>query len=400
MNYNGMNNTNNFSFNSMSMPNMRMDDMMMNNIGLNCMGNIPMNIGMNSIQMNHYNMNNNMMNNMGINDMMINLTKSQMKIENINTEILTYFEIMFDYINYSIDSIKKILNYLNLPTKEFNFNKFNFIGKFLHEDISNNFQIFIFYLKFLNENIKSILQNFNIPSNLEKIKINDFIVNKKKEIQIEYYEPYEIEKEYLKISESIENIVIEHYLPEKEEHENETAGKFLYSISRISKKSLTLANIIYNELFNEFHKGKTTIFDFSPDEDRRKLSKWVKNCLNENYYNYYSKRYSKDIQPYLYLNDKNANILLNDIFTMLIKVYTKCLLSLPLIEIRFTKNNCAFENNRMFDIIYKGKKDKLVNFCYLPGLESNGQLLKGGKCYVFTYIKNKSFQIKEDLLED
>ena len=53
----------------------------------------------------------------------------------------------------------------------------------------------------------------------------------------------------------------------------------------------------------------------------------------------------------------------------------------------------------MLDIIYKGK-NKLVNFCYLPGLMSNGQLIKGGKFYVFTFLKDKSYQKKEDLFDN
>ena len=53
----------------------------------------------------------------------------------------------------------------------------------------------------------------------------------------------------------------------------------------------------------------------------------------------------------------------------------------------------------MFDIIIKGKK-KFANFCYLPGLKSNGKLIKGGYFYVFTFIKDKTYQKIGNLFDD
>ena len=105
------------------------------------------------------------------------------------------------------------------------------------------------------------------------------------------------------------------------------------------------------------------------------------------------------MQKYLYSNEEKNNQILLELFRDLIKLYTKCLLSHPLVEVNFTKNNCKFENNTMFDIIIKGKK-KIVNFCYLPALKSNGKLLKEGYFYVFTFIENKTYQIKGNLFED
>ena len=333
------------------------------------------------------------------------------------------------YQNTDFETLEKILN-----SKFDNFKveineKLNNIEKKLIdiEKGNNNF-------KFINENIKKISEEiYNISknikistndelknkekslnnketiyidknkNNLNKQKISDFIKPiKKSDLKINYYEPYEVENDREKIIESIKYNVEEYYLPEKEKKLNEIAGKFLYSVGGISRRALSLANYAYLDLFNEYKKyleNNKEWLNFNYNEDKRNFSIWVKNCLNEkNFFDYYSNLNLKIIEPYLYNEEKTDNIL-KGLFRDLISIQTKCLLSIPIVEAEFTNNNCQYEANIMFDIIFKGKK-KLVNFCYLPGLISNGQLIKGGKYFVFTFIEGRSFQKKENLFDN
>ena len=49
----------------------------------------------------------------------------------------------------------------------------------------------------------------------------------------------------------------------------------------------------------------------------------------------------------------------------------------------------------MIDYFLKRAKMKKVNFCYAPGLTSNGRYLKNGKILVFTYVMGKTFKLKK-----
>ena len=253
--------------------------------------------------------------------------------------------------------------------------------------------------KKLNESNNSQKKENNKNKNL----IDFITLYEKERLGFNYYEPYEIEKENQSIVEKIKNAIFEYYLPEEENCENEMAGNFLYSVGGISRQSLYIANDIFSELFNEYKKYLEKYNEwltFNHEEDRRKLSIWVKRCINEKQlYEYYSKLNEYKIKKYLYSNEEKSNQIILELFGDLIKLYTKCLLSYPLVEVNFTKNNCKFEINIMFDIIIKGKK-KFANFCYLPGLKSNGNLIKGGYNYVFTFIKDKTYKKNGNLFDD
>ena len=256
--------------------------------------------------------------------------------------------------------------------------------------------------KFAIKENKYIIDS-NKTTNIKDKNVKDFLtIYKKKELGFKYYEPYEIIDENKTITDKIKNSVFEYYLPENENIENEISGKFLYSIGGISRISQNLANYIYLDLFNEYKiylEENNEWLTFNHEEDRKNLSIWVKKCLNEKqFFEYYSNKNIYKIKKYLYSDDEKTNEILLGLFNNFIKLYTKCLLSYPLVEVKYSNNNCKFENSIMLDIIYKGNKGKLVNFCYLPGLISNGQLINGGKFYVFTF-KNDSYQIKENLLD-
>ena len=321
----------------------------------------------------------------------INSKFSQIKLEMKNIAQLS--ENNISEILDKLDEINKRLNKL-----EERFNKFTEkINKNLSES-QNNLKKEKILLK---EKKYYIDSNKNVD---KKKNLNDFITLYESEnLEFNYYEPYEIEEENQLIVEKIKNTIFEYYLPEKENCENEMAGKFLSSVGGISRISLSISNYAFSDLFNEYKRyleDNNEWLTFNHEEDRRKLSIWAKNFLNEEqFYEYYSKLNEKKMQKYLYSNEEKNNQILLELFRDLIKLYTKCLLSYPLVEVSFTNNNCKFENSIMLDIIMKGKK-KLVNFCYLPSLKSNGKLIKGGYFYVFTFIENKTYQIKGNLFGD
>ena len=304
--------------------------------------------------------------------------------------------IKLDYILKKIKDFDKIIN--NVKSLEDKMIKFSEEIKKLNKTTNNNKKE-----KISKEN-KYIIDS-NKTNNIKDKNIKDFItLYKKKELGFEYYEPYEIEDENKKITDKIKNSVFEYYLPKNENCENEISGKFLYSVGGISRISQNLANYIYLDLFNEYKiylEANNEWLTFNHEEDRKNLSIWAKKCLNEKqFFEFYSNININKIKKYLYSNDEKTNEILLGLFINFIKLYTKCFLSFPFVEVKFTNNNCKFENSIMLDIIYKGNKGKLVNFCYLPGLVSNGQLINGGKFYVFTFIKGNSYQIKENLFED
>ena len=273
------------------------------------------------------------------------------------------------------------------------------------KDINERLTKSLKYKTFLNDKDEEIKKK---SSKIKNLKINDFIkLLNKNELKINYYEPEEIQNEYEKITDSIKNNYVDYYSTDKGKLENETAGKFLYLVGWISRKSLSLSNIIFSELFIEFKKYLDKNKDklsYNDEEDRRQLSIWVKNCLDEkNYFDYFSFLHKNEIEKYINQKDEMTQTFLYKLFNDLISLYTKCLLCYPLIEVEFidnNDNNCQFNHKKMIDIIYKIKENRFVNFCYLPSLISNGKPIKGGKYYVFTYIKDKTYKKKDNLYDN
>ncbi len=104
----------------------------------------------------------------------------------------------------------------------------------------------------------------------------------------------------------------------------------------------------------------------------------------------------KQIENYLYKNDNKTNKILFKLFHSFISLYLKCSLCFPLIKIEYTKEFCNYEPKSMFDLISKkGAKNKIVNFCYIPALISNGRFVNNAKFYVLTFIEGKTYFIKE-----
>ena len=250
----------------------------------------------------------------------------------------------------------------------------------------------------------------NMPKNVDSkddyknTKTSDFIKKcKKNDLNYEFYEVKEIDEENENIISQINDKVYENYLPEKENIINETAGKFFYSVGGISRISQTIANKAFYELFEEykkFLKDNEEWLTFNHEEDRKKFSIWTKKCLKEKeYFNYFSQKNFSEIKKYL-SNDEKSNIIFQKLYKKLIGLYMKCRLSFPIIKADYLNNNCEFIPKSMVDCFLKYERNKKVNFCYFPGLISNGQLTRNGKYYVFTYSKGKTYYMDGIIYEN
>ena len=86
----------------------------------------------------------------------------------------------------------------------------------------------------------------------------------------------------------------------------------------------------------------------------------------------------------------------------LLILFFQCELSFPSITINFKKEE-KFNFNKMEDLAdNKGKRKRKINFVVFPSLTSNGEFLKKGKQYVFTYFddeKKKTFYCENINLE-
>ena len=161
-------------------------------------------------------------------------------------------------------------------------------------------------------------------NNNENKNLKYFIKFEKEKLGFNHYEPNEIKQENQLIVEKIKNTIYENFLPEEENCQFEMAGNFLFSIGGISREALCIANHAFSELFIEYKKyleKNNEWLTFNHEEDRRKLSIWVKNCLDEKqFYQYYSESNKNKINKYLNSNEEKNNQLLVELFRDLIKL--------------------------------------------------------------------------------
>ena len=247
-------------------------------------------------------------------------------------------------------------------------------------------------------------EQLKIEENYKRKEISDFINSVKLEyLGYEYFSVKEIENDNETINSLICDKAYDEYLPDEEKVKNETVGKFFYSIGGISRVSHDISkNLFFNlfELYKNFLDQNKSWLTFNHENDRRNLSIWIKKSVNENpFYEFVSITNIKKIEKYFYKDNKKANGFLFKIFQQFLSLYLKCRLSIPIVEVNFLKDNCEYDPYTMLDIIDKRGKAKKVNFCYIPELKSNGKTLRNGKFYVFTYIKNQTYQ-KEGKIYD
>ena len=328
--------------------------MQMSNPMMNFMSNPPMNFNMMNPQMS-----------MQHNFLLNTLLKSLKEYIDFLQQYLMYillkgfgsFSIDFgsNYIQAVIDNCSKSINDLN---------NINAMGI---NDITTNY-----YFQELSKNLKLFLQELKSkltsPSN--------------------YFEVNEIKIENDKIISKIEDKAYE-FCELKETNELETVGNFLYSVGGIARKALDISNKIYYKKLEEFQK--TDEFNNIFFNKEKNFSIWLKNNLNNEYFRDICEENLLNIFEYLQMCPKETKFLIR-LFIEFLRLYFKCDVSIPFVEIEFLgKDVDKFDNSEMTDLIYKGKPTK-VNFCYLPQLKSNGSVIKGAKFYVFTYIDGRSFK--------
>ena len=258
------------------------------------------------------------------------------------------------------------------------------------------------------ENRITILENNQKIDNRDKYSNNtrpltkyDFIrkINKN-DIKTQYFEPYEIKKQNEMIVGFIKENVFKYYM---KEDLNKTSGEFLYLVGKISRFSVGVSNEIYKDLFKEYKaylKSNNYSLEFNQEKDRRNFSIWIKNVLSEQEcFQYYSQLYENQIINYIDKFDTCTKNILIKIFNNLISLYTKCMLSFPLVTIKFIGSGSDFKPEIMLDIILKYGRSRKVNFCFLPGLISNGKNINNGYYYVFTYT-SKTYKIEGNPFEN
>ena len=172
---------------------------------------------------------------------------------------------------------------------------------------------------------------------------------------------------------------------------------FLYNVGGIARGSLSITNLLYSELFGEYKK-----YLYNPSklnhtqQDRKNLSCWVKKLFkeNNNFFQRYSEKHKSKINNIFakFSNVKDSQII-SELFSDFLRLFLKCVLSFPLVEVEFSNSRDIIDDEIMTDLLYKGKKYK-VKFCYLPQLKSNGAIIPGAKFYVFTINEETPSKLK------
>ena len=219
-----------------------------------------------------------------------------------------------------------------------------------------------------------------------------------------YFEPDEVNHENNIIINIISSKVFKYIeLDEKQNNSTlEREGKFLYKIGGIARKSLEITNKLYSELFEIYKIELKDLNKLNYNQiDEQNLSKWIKNRFDiKNFIENSAEKYKQNISKYLmYENDVDVEFLLK-IFKYFLRLFLKCSLSIPLVEVEFLDDKNVIDKpintDIMIDLIIKNKKYN-VNFCFLPQLTSNGGLIPGAKFHVFTYNKNETY--KQNLID-
>ena len=288
----------------------------------------------------------------------------------------------------------------HIKKSDFNKYKQDLIDKLkeIIEVVFNDFQVESKGRK--NRAKEKIIENFKNYLNAllsgEKIQSSK---NIKKKENIKPFSSYDIEDEYKKLTDEIKNESRNEKYNDKEgEPENKNVSFFCRNIGIISREAYNQSNLILKDKLEIFKKEEKIKLKCEKDLIRKNFSCWIK--LNEenesDFYKKYLNNYdnlfkNKDLK----YNEEEKKYLI-EIYKKLTILYIHCMLSFPIINIKFDldeSNKTDFVPNEMIDWTNKGTNRK-VNFIFLPRLLSNGINLSNGKYYVFTYKvgeKNETF---------
>ena len=286
--------------------------------------------------------------------------------------------------NNILNKIFEVLNKLNLA---------NVIN--LNSNINNSYNLKKYIIQKIERfNYFSSKKEYKIESTqkLNYCPFKDFIKIENKQ-KLDFFTSKDIQDENKEITIIFQKEAY-NYMNSEEEIENENVAYFLKNVAEISRKSYSEANILLKNLLEKFTKitnQKNINILLDKEQDKKEFSSWVKkyeknNKLQEDK-NSLNQSKNKENQQQKFLSDLKSKLKI---------MYLHCVLSFPLVEINFEKEE-KFNSEKMIDFINRGNKRK-VNFVILPSLFSNGNFLQNGKSWVFTYNKN-TFRFEESELD-
>jgi hypothetical protein len=221
------------------------------------------------------------------------------------------------------------------------------------------------------------------------IKLSKYIKGQKEESKENiYFEIKDIENNYIKLENEIQQISLAKICNEEEDSEN-LLEKYLKKLKNISENARKIAFEIKKILFNEFQKRNPIFVNLKINKNNfvdpgciYEFSSWCKNNIKD----------ENQICEDLCRENKEENYEEEDlnIFIKLTKIYLQCELCNENIEFKSCDENCNFDKNQMYDLAEVSGINKKVKFYILQGLFYNGKFIKNGKIHVFAYsIKDK-----------
>jgi hypothetical protein len=202
-----------------------------------------------------------------------------------------------------------------------------------------------------------------------------------------YYKVKEIENDYNKVENYIQQICLDKNCDDNDDDEKETQENshenYLKKLKNISLEAQKISIEIKKSLFQEFKKRKTQFKNNDVDPGCiNEFSSWCKNNIKSD------EQMVEDLcQKYKKENYNKEDF---DIFTKLTLIYLKCGLCNEIIELKTCDYNDTFDNKKMYDLAEIRGSNKNVKFWVLPGLFYNGSFFQNGKIHVYAYSnKNK-----------
>ena len=288
-----------------------------------------------------------------------------------NTSLFAYDPTQIIYFNYRNNLMK---NYINFIQEQFLLNINEIDRKISIEPEKKNIN-----------SVNKIPANSVAHENLQVLSKNNVFLSQ------------EIQNKYLEIITEFETISM-NYINDNDKIENKSIAEFLKNAANVIRKAYNdsheFLKIIYKE-YNE-NKNKENFIISSIDIIKKEFSFWVKNN-------------NKIIDNFLekFLKNKNLSIkkiYLDKLYKELLILYYQSQLAFPSFEINFNfEQNGDFNSKTMIDYFNSGAKKRKVNFVIFPSLYSNGNYIRNGQQWVFTYFNNdkkKTFYFEHPKLEN
>ena len=293
------------------------------------------------------------------NEQILNIIGDEMqKLTNSiqNNSLFAYDPNQIMYLNYRNNLMK---NYINFIQEKFLLN-INEIDRIISIELEK-------------KNIHSINK---IPAN--SVEDENFQILSKNNVFLSQ----EIQNKYLEIITEFETNSM-NYINDNDKIENKSIGEFLKSAANVIRKAYNDSHEFLKILYKEYNenKNKENFIISSIDIIKKEFSFWVKNN-------------NKIIDNFLekFLKNKNLSIkkiYLDKLYKELLILYYKSQLAFPSFEINFDfEPNGDFNSKTMIDYLNSGAKKRKVNFVIFPSLYSNGNYIRNGQQWVFTYINN------------